>query len=276
MLNPLTRRVCGAVESTEWVHVTFEGLDPERGVVTHEGGIIVVTADGRSERHFLRPGDRVECSSGEDLPPGAVVYLPRGLVAVGADFEGHLHDDDRPALEMLLGARRPTGMRAILAPVDGIVRVAGQGARRCFIETPAGVRRLHLGAGRRWIRVHDGDRVFRGQALTEGSIDHHALARLVTREEMARHLVDELVALYGRQGIRVVRHRVEGVVAEMMAWVKITAVGDGPFVKGARVPWKEVARCNAALARAGRAPAQCVSLLQGYQDSARTPGRTGG
>ena len=64
------------------------------------------------------------------------------------------------------------------------------------------------------LAVNEGDRVRAGQKISEGSADPHDILAILGPEEVQRHLVNEIQAVYRLQGVAIADKHIECIVRQ--------------------------------------------------------------
>jgi DNA-directed RNA polymerase subunit beta' len=95
--------------------------------------------------------------------------------------------------------------------------------------------------------VQTGDRVTAGQPLTDGAPALQDLLRTSGPDVVRAYLLDEIQAVYRRQGIDVDDKHVEVIVAQMLRRVKVKSAGDTDLLPGAIVDQGAVSQANSRL-----------------------------
>ncbi|MDD3940086.1 MAG: DNA-directed RNA polymerase subunit beta' [Candidatus Pacebacteria bacterium] len=80
--------------------------------------------------------------------------------------------------------------------------------------------------------VKVGDKVKKGQALTDGSLNIEQLYELADRETTEEYIVNELNKVYELQGASISRKHIELIIKQMFSRIKIKDVGDTTFTQG--------------------------------------------
>jgi DNA-directed RNA polymerase subunit beta' len=81
-----------------------------------------------------------------------------------------------------------------------------------------------------WVR--SGDKVGRGQQLTEGHVDLQQLFKLSGRQAVQKYILKEVQYIYSSQGQDLNDKHVEMIIRRMLSWIKITNSGDSEFLPG--------------------------------------------
>ena len=113
------------------------------------------------------------------------------------------------------------------------------------------------------LTVKNGDLVFPGQALTEGSINPNQVLALQGAEAAQKYIVKEVQDIYVSQGQQIHDKHVEVIARQMFSKMRITDSGDSEFAVGDMVDKSKLAEHNEQLESDNRAPAQAEQLLMG-------------
>jgi DNA-directed RNA polymerase subunit beta' len=119
-----------------------------------------------------------------------------------------------------------------------------------------------IGKGKH-ISVHQGDRVRAGEPLMDGAPNPHDILRVLGEKELARWLVDEVQEVYRLQGVKINDKHIETIVRQMLRRVRISEVGDAPFLVDEQVEKWVFEAENEKVTSAGGNPAQAEPLLLG-------------
>jgi DNA-directed RNA polymerase subunit beta' len=85
---------------------------------------------------------------------------------------------------------------------------------------------------RRTPLVKKGDKVVRGQILTDGSADIEEVFKYAGREAAEDYIVQEILKVYELQGASISRKHIEVIIKQMTGRVKIAKPGDSRFSQG--------------------------------------------
>jgi DNA-directed RNA polymerase subunit beta' len=80
--------------------------------------------------------------------------------------------------------------------------------------------------------VSTGDDITPGQALTEGSLNPHAILRIQGREACQMYLLSEVQQVYRSQGQNIHDKHFEVIIRKMMSKVIVTSPGDSELLPG--------------------------------------------
>jgi DNA-directed RNA polymerase subunit beta' len=194
-----------------------------------------------------------------------------GGVAGGGDITFGL-----PRVQEIFEARTPTG-KAEIAQVDGqvieitpqkIVRIKTQltDSRKTKkseileyqIPIPAAL----------WVKK--GERVKKGEALCEGSLDLKELFKLTGPENTWRYMIKEIQKIYVSQGAKIHDKHLEVIIRQMFSRVRIKEAGDSSFTAGEVVEKRKFLQENNSLKKENKLPAKGVPILLGISQVALT------
>ncbi len=213
------------------------------------------------------------------IPAGAHVVVARGArVEAGAmmaktprklmrtkDITGGL-----PRVAELVEARRPKDA-AEIAKIDGVVEFAGtvKGRRRLLVRDPqTGDEEEHLIAIGKHIIVYRGDRVHKGQQLSEGPVVPQEVLEVCGPKELQEYLLNEIQEVYRLQGVEINDKHIEIIVRQMLRKVRITDPGETEFLWGDQVEKYRFQEINQAAVAEGKRPAEAQPVLLGITKAA--------
>ena len=113
------------------------------------------------------------------------------------------------------------------------------------------------------LAVNEGDRVHIGQKISEGSVDPHDILDVLGPEEVQRHLVNEIQAVYRLQGVAIADKHIECIVRQMMRKVKVKESGDSELLPGEEISKVRLRAENDRLIAQGKTPATFTPMLLG-------------
>ena len=237
--------------------------------------VSIIDASGNKVGHYMLPdgailavSDKAEVTIGQTL-----AKLPRA-VGKTRDITGGL-----PRVAELFEARVPKNT-AIIAPIDGLVSYGNEerGNQKVIIKDKMVVKRDGVEEVReieesiliprgRHLAVHEGDRVRMGQKICEGSVNPRDILRVQGPEEVQRHLVNEIQAVYRLQGVAIADKHIECIVRQMMRKIKISDPGDSDFLPDEEISKVRLRAENERLISLGKAPAHYTPMLLGITKS---------
>jgi DNA-directed RNA polymerase subunit beta' len=272
--SPIISNVSGKVVLTDMVeNRTYRSeTDEVTGVETW-----TVISDKQHGKKDLHPAVTIVDSSNTKignymLPDGAILTVKAGdMVTVGQtvaklpraagktrDITGGL-----PRVAELFEARIPKN-KAFIAPIDGLVEKIEEVRNNQVVyikmddqeEKVLVPRGVHLA-------VNEGDRVHIGQKISEGSVDPHDILDVLGPEEVQRHLVNEIQAVYRLQGVAIADKHIECIVRQMMRKVKVKDSGDSELLPGEEISKARLRAENDRLVALGKTPATFTPMLLG-------------
>lgn len=168
-----------------------------------------------------------------------------------------------PRVEELFEARKPKGL-AVIAEIEGVVSFKETKKKKEVVITNEETGEQHTSLivfGAR-LKVKEGDRVVKGQSITEGSINPHDLLRVVGVNGVREYIIKEVQKVYRLQGVDINDKHIEIIVKQMLSKIKIDESGDSLLLPGSVVSLKEFNRINESiLAEEGESAVGTRSLL---------------
>jgi DNA-directed RNA polymerase subunit beta' len=111
--------------------------------------------------------------------------------------------------------------------------------------------------------VADGDRIRKGEKLTEGLINPRKVLVLKGIRECQRFLVDEVQGVYKQQGVNTNDKHIEIIVKQMLRFVRITEPGDSDLLKGDLVDSGRFEKIHYRYKKAKKRPPKAEPILLG-------------
>ena len=210
--------------------------------------------------YTMPAGAHVVVDKGDSVFAGAVVAKTPRKQARTKDITGGL-----PRVSELFEARKPKDA-AEIAKIDGVVEMGGnaRGRRKLLVRDPiTGDAEEHLIPLNKHIVVYAGDRVKKGQPLTEGPVVPQEILEVCGPQELQEYLVNEVQEVYRLQGVEINDKHIEIIVRQMLRKVRITEPGDTGFLWGEQVEKQAFIEVNRRVAEEGRKPAEASPLLLG-------------
>ncbi len=130
--------------------------------------------------------------------------------------------------------------------------------KKDLIEYEAHYRRVPL--------VKVGERITKGQLLTDGSADLSELFKYAGKERTQEYIMSEVVKIYELQGASISIKHVEVIVRQMFSRVKIAQGGGTEYSPGDVIPAAELELANARALEAGGEKATADPLVMGILD----------
>ncbi|MBT3191503.1 MAG: DNA-directed RNA polymerase subunit beta', partial [Verrucomicrobia bacterium] len=223
--------------------------------------IIIDGADGEVLGFYSIPaGAHVVVKEGDAVTPGELLAKTPRKESKTKDITGGL-----PRVAELFEARQPKDA-AEIAKIEGLVDFGeNQRGRRCLIirDEVTGDTEEHLIPMGKHIVVFKGDRVRKGQQLTEGPIVPQEILEVCGPQELQEYLVNEVQQVYRLQGVEINDKHIECIVRQMLRKVKITDPGDTELLWGEQVTRQRFLEINEEAMSDGKRPAEASPSLLG-------------
>ncbi|MBU4461219.1 MAG: DNA-directed RNA polymerase subunit beta', partial [Verrucomicrobia bacterium] len=215
--------------------------------------------------YAIPAGAHVTVAKGQTVPAGAMMAkTPRKLMRT-KDITGGL-----PRVAELFEARRPKDA-AEIAKIDGLVEFGGTvKGRRCLLvrDPVTNDEEEHLIPTGKHIVVFRGDRVRKGQPLTEGPVVPQEILEVCGPKELQEYLLNEIQEVYRLQGVEINDKHIEVIVRQMLRKVRITSPGDTEFLWGEQVEKYYFQEVNQRAVTEGKRPAEAQPVLLGITKAA--------
>ena len=274
--TPILTEFAGRVEFRDFV----DGVSIDKQVDPKSGVQQLVAIETKENLHpqiivFDDSGAEGPVAKGYySIPTGAVVVVKDGQrVAAGDQLAKTTRKENKtrditgglPRVSELFEARQPKEV-AEIAKIEGVVDFGDneRGKRVVIVKDDATdtEERHHIAMGKHII-VYKGDRVRKGQPLTEGALSPQEILDVSGRDELQRYLVNEVQSVYRLQGVEINDKHIEIIVRQMLRKVKIVNPGDTDFLWGEQVSHEEFMRKNEEAMVEGKRPAEATPVLLG-------------
>ena len=241
-------------------------LKPAVTLVDAEGNELYL-ANTTSPAHYMLPAKAIlNIADGEEISVGDVIARIPQESSKTRDITGGL-----PRVADLFEARKPKEP-SILAEISGTVSFGKEtkGKRRLVI-TPNDGQPLADGSTHweqlipkhRQLTVFEGEKVEKGEVVSDGPSNPHDILRLKGVEALANYITNEIQEVYRLQGVKINDKHIEVIVRQMLRKVEILDMGDSPFVKGEQVEYNRVLADNESLRADAKQPARYERQLLG-------------
>ncbi|MDD4767741.1 MAG: DNA-directed RNA polymerase subunit beta' [Desulfotomaculaceae bacterium] len=168
-----------------------------------------------------------------------------------------------PRVEELFEARKPKG-QAIVAEADGTAEVREvKGRREIEVTTEDGEKETYQVPYGARLKINDGDRIYAGDELTEGSVNPHDLLKIKGIQGVQVYLLQEVQRVYRLQGVDINDKHIEVMIRQMLRRVKIEESGDTDLLPGGLIDMFEFEGENSRVTMNGGEPATAKTLLMG-------------
>ena len=269
--SPIISNVAGSIKFIDLVeNATFrvekdEVTEVETWIVISDKrgkrrpAISIVDSGNNKVGHFMLPdGAILTVKDGDTVTIGqTVAKLPRAAGKT-RDITGGL-----PRVAELFEARCPKN-KAFIAPIDGLISYGDdvRGNQKVIIQMDDKKEEVLVPHGVH-LAVNEGDRVRAGQKISEGSVDPHDILDVLGPEDVQRHLVNEIQAVYRLQGVAIADKHIECIVRQMMRKVRVKDAGDSELLPDEEISKARLRAINDQLIAAGKTPATFTPMLLG-------------
>ncbi len=283
--HPVVTEVAGVLEFVDFIEgVTVQTQTDE---TTGLSSLVVIDPKQRpTAGKDLRPMVKLLDESGHELyipststparyllPPKAIVSVANGTQVGVGDVLARIPQESTktrditgglPRVADLFEARRPKEP-ALLAEVSGTVSFGKdtKGKQRLIITTDDGEVVEELIPKWRQVNVFEGERVQRGDLISDGELSPHDILRLKGVTALAEYLVKEIQDVYRLQGVRINDKHIEVIVRQMLRKVEITSPGDTRLLPGEQVDYSLLLEENKRALEQGKQPALYKRMLLG-------------
>jgi DNA-directed RNA polymerase subunit beta' len=200
--------------------------------------------DSEAPATYTLPGNAfLQLTDGQDIEVGGVIARISQASTKTKDITGGL-----PRVADLFEARKPKEP-ALLAQASGIVSWGKptKGKERLIITDEDGKDLATLIPKTRHINVFEGERVERGDIVSDGAMSPHDILALRGLEELTDYIVDGIQEVYRLQGVSINDKHIEVILNQMLRKVVITDPGDSEFIIGEQAEYSKVKETNLAL-----------------------------
>jgi len=275
--DPYSVPVLAEQEGVVSFHDFVENISVKKEVDEATGLRGTVVLDNKENLHpqiIIRNEETSSVLGFYSIPAGAHVMvkekqkvLPGELLAKTPRKESKTRDitGGLPRVAELFEARQPKDA-AEIAKIEGIVDFGpNQRGKRCLIirDETTGDTEEHLIPMGKHIVVFKGDRVKKGQQLTEGPIVPQEILDVCGPQELQEYLVNEVQEVYRLQGVEINDKHIEIIVRQMLRKVRITNPGDTEFLWGEQVSKQRFVEINEKAIAEGKRPAEATPALLG-------------
>ena len=247
-----------------------EEVDPTTGqdskvIIEHKEDlhpqIVVEDKSGHVVANYPIPaGAHVQVDENDKIAPGTLLAKTPRKTSKTKDITGGL-----PRVSELFEARQPKDA-AEIAKIDGVLDFGPivRGKRSVIVrDEETGDEEEHLVAIGKHCIVFKGDRVKKGQQLTEGPILPHDILEILGAEELQAFLVNEVQEVYRLQGVTISDKHIEMIVRQMLRKVRISESGDTTFLWGEQIDKVIFQVENERVEKMGGQPAEGSPVLLG-------------
>ncbi|MBK1648099.1 DNA-directed RNA polymerase subunit beta' [Rhabdochromatium marinum] len=234
-------------------------LRPMVMLLSESGDELKIAGTDLPARYYLPAGAIVNVTDGADVAVGDILARIPQESSKTRDITGGL-----PRVADLFEARKPKD-QALMAEATGTVSFGKdtKGKQRLVITTDDGDTVEELIPKWRHVNVFEGERVEKGEIISEGELNSHDILRLKGVTALAEYLVKEIQDVYRLQGVKINDKHIEVIVRQMLRKVNILNAGDTRLLRGEQVDYATLAAENARAEEDGKHPALWEPLLLG-------------
>jgi DNA-directed RNA polymerase subunit beta' len=169
-----------------------------------------------------------------------------------------------PRVQELFEARNPKG-QAVISEIDGVVAAINESRDRqqeIVVEGEVETRTYAVPYNAR-LKVEIGQKVERGQELTEGSVDPKELLKVKDVTAVQEYLLREVQKVYRMQGVEIGDKHIEVMVRQMLRKVRVIHAGDTDVLPGTLLDVHQFTDANKKVLLEGKTPATARPVLLG-------------
>ena len=193
-----------------------------------------------------------------------------GIGSAGGDIVGGL-----PRVEEIFERRTPKNP-CLISEVSGEIMDIKTENREQIIEILSDTKRSaklgntleYVVPANKTILVKKGDKIEKGQILTDGAADLTDLYKHAGKEKTERYIIKETNAIYELQGVAIARKHIELIIRQMMSRRKIKEAGDTKFTVGEIVEQTELEEESALAVSTGGLEAKGDQVILGITETA--------
>lgn len=215
----------------------------------------------------LATGAEVEVGEAVGIIAAQSIGEPGTQLTMRTFHTGGVAGDDitqgLPRIQELFEARNPKG-QAVISEIDGIISIStdAKDKQEIVVEGTVESRSYPVPYGAR-LKVQDGEKIERGQVMTEGSIDPKELLKVKGTNAVQEYLLREVQKVYRMQGVEIGDKHVEVMVRQMLKKVRVMDAGETTLLPGTLLELHQFTEANKEALYAGKQPATARPLLLG-------------
>ena len=254
-----------SVEIIEVADRTTAGRDmsPTIEIVDSKGKPVLIGEFKQPAVYPLPAGGLVNLVNGQKITAGEVIARMPLVASKTKDITGGL-----PRVADLFEARKPKDA-AVLAEETGVVSFGKEtkGKVRLVISPEGSTKKSQntemLIPKHRTLNVFEGERVNKGDIISEGPYSPHDILRLKGIPDLTNFIVNEIQDVYRLQGVSINDKHIETILRQMLRKALIVDGGDTRFIQGDQVSYAELKEENAKVEADGKKPAEFERVLLG-------------
>ncbi len=238
-------------------------LVPTIEIVDSKGKPVLVGDFKQPAIYPLPAGGLVNLSNGQKIKAGEVIARMPLVASKTKDITGGL-----PRVADLFEARKPKDA-AVLAEETGLISFGKETKGKVrLVITPEGATKKSqnvemLIPKHRTLNVFEGERVNKGDVISEGPLSPHDILRLKGVPELTNFIVNEIQDVYRLQGVSINDKHIETILRQMLRKALIIDGCDTKFIQGDQVSYAELVEENTKVKANGNKPAEYERVLLG-------------
>ena len=254
-----------SVEIIEVADRTSAGRDmtPTIEIVDSKGKPVLIGEFKQPAVYPLPAGGLVNLVNGQKISAGEVIARMPLVASKTKDITGGL-----PRVADLFEARTPKDA-AVLAEETGVVSFGKETKGKVrLVITPEGATKKSqnkemLIPKHRTLNVFEGERVNKGDIISEGPLSPHDILRLKGIPNLTNFIVNEIQDVYRLQGVSINDKHIETILRQMLRKALIIDGGDTKFIQGDQVSYADLKEENLKVVADGKNPADFERVLLG-------------
>ena len=212
-------------------------MRPVVRVVDGKGKAVLMPNTDMPAQYLLPGGALCGLKDGANISVGDVIARIPQESSKTRDITGGL-----PRVADLFEARNPKEA-AILAEKSGTVSFGKETKGKVrLVITPDDGGDVYEELIHKWrqLNVFEGEKVEKGEVVSDGPLNPHDILRLMGESELARYIVNEVQEVYRLQGVKINDKHIETIIRQMLRKVEILEVGESRFIKGEQAEYARV------------------------------------
>ena len=254
-----------SIEIIEVADRTSAGRDmtPTIEIVDSKGKAVLIGEFKQPAVYPLPAGGLVNLVNGQKISAGEVIARMPLVASKTKDITGGL-----PRVADLFEARTPKDA-AVLAEETGVVSFGKETKGKVrLVITPEGATKKSqnkemLIPKHRTLNVFEGERVNKGDIISEGPLSPHDILRLKGIPDLTNFIVNEIQDVYRLQGVSINDKHIETILRQMLRKALIIDGGDTKFIQGDQVSFVDLKEENLKVVADGKNPADFERVLLG-------------
>jgi DNA-directed RNA polymerase subunit beta' len=210
-------------------------IRPMVKLVDAAGEDVMLPGTNTPAQYLLPANALVNHEDGAEVSIGDVIARIPQESSGNKDITGGL-----PRVADLFEARKPKES-AILAEISGVVGFGKEtkGKKRLVITpTDGGDPYEELIPKWRHLNVFEGEKVEKGEIISDGPLNPHDILRLLGVGQLAVYITNEVQEVYRLQGVGINDKHIEVIIRQMLRKVNIDQSGDSTFIPGEQVEYQ--------------------------------------